>query len=128
MITMAMMIIMTILGSTYLYQISICEPHYSMRFPRQMKGVHLAAYFGLVEMMTDLLESHHAPESKDRFNDRTPLSWATGNGHKAVVELLLDNKVDPDSRDKDGRTPLSCAAENGQEAIVELLEISNSLT
>jgi hypothetical protein len=38
-----------------------------------------------------------------------------------VIKLLLDEGVDPDSKDKYGRTPLSRAAENGYEAVVKLL-------
>lgn len=44
------------------------------------------------------------------------------NGHKAVVQLLLDTgKVEADAKGKDSRTPLSWAAEKGHEAVVQLL-------
>jgi len=89
---------------------------------RQMTCVHLAAYFGLERVMTTLLENGHDSDSKDGGN-RTPLSWAAGNGHKAVVKLLLaKDGVDPDCKDTEyGLTPLSWAAVNGHEAVVKLL-------
>jgi ankyrin repeat protein len=31
---------------------------------------------------------------------------AAENGHKAVVKLLLDNGVEPDSKDNSSQTPL----------------------
>ena len=94
---------------------------YSQTVPRQMTGIHLAAYFGLSETMTALLSNGYDPDVKDT-NSRTPLSWAAGNGHEAVAKLLLDEGVDPDSKDtKYGQTPLSWAAENGHEAVVKLL-------
>jgi ankyrin repeat protein len=52
---------------------------------------------------------------------RTPLSWAAGNGHNTIAQLLLKKKVDPDSKTSNGRTPLSWAAGNGHEAVVRLL-------
>ena len=92
---------------------------YSQEAPQQMKGVHLAAYFGLRDTMTALLENRYEPDSKDSYG-QTPLSWAARNGHEAVVKLLLaTEKVNLDSKDsKYGQTPLSWAAKNGQEAVV----------
>ncbi|KAI9766762.1 MAG: hypothetical protein M1839_004766 [Geoglossum umbratile] len=104
---------------------------YSQIVPRQMTGVHVAAYFGLVKTIMEngheavvklLLETGKVDvDSKDK-GGRTPLSWAARNGHQAVVKLLLDmDRVDPDSKDSYGQTPLSWAASKGHEAVVKLL-------
>ncbi|KAF5563133.1 ACB 4-hydroxyacetophenone monooxygenase [Fusarium phyllophilum] len=51
-----------------------------------------------------------------------PLCMAAGDGHVAVVRLLLGTgKVDPDARDFDGQSPLWRAAKNGHTTIVKLL-------
>jgi len=63
------------------------------------------------------------PDAPDSWYDRTPLSWAAGNGHEGIVKLLLERKdVNPDIPESDyGRTPLSWAAANGHVGIVMLL-------
>lgn len=88
---------------------------------RGVRGAHLAANFGLEEVMTALLTGGVDPDCKDD-NNQTPLLWAAKNGHKAIVKLLLDTKkVGVDLKDSTSRTPLSWAAMNGHEAIVKLL-------
>jgi ankyrin repeat protein len=95
---------------------------YSQAVPRQMIGVHVVAYFGLREAMITLFENGYDPDARDTYGG-TPLSWAAGNGHEAVVKLLLSKVgVDPDSKDtRYGRTPLSWAAWRGYETVVKLL-------
>jgi len=62
------------------------------------------------------------PDSSSK-SGRTPLSWATGNGHEGIVKRLLRRKdVNPNiPNTKYGRTPLSYAAGRGHEGIVKLL-------
>ncbi|RYP64079.1 hypothetical protein DL771_008938 [Monosporascus sp. 5C6A] len=94
---------------------------YSQEFPMEMTGLHLTSYFGLEKLVGDIVRKYN-PDSRDGYN-RTPLSWAAGNGHEAIVKLLLETKeVDADWKDnKHGETPLSWAARNGHEAVVKLL-------
>jgi ankyrin repeat protein len=94
---------------------------YSQEVPKNVTGVHLAAYFGLEEITSTLLKKGYQSDCKDT-NGRTPLSWAAESGHEAVVRLLLaTDGVDSDSKDLFGQTPLSRAAGNGHEAVVKLL-------
>jgi ankyrin repeat protein len=100
---------------------------YSQEVPRQMTGVHLAAYFGLRKAMIALLEKRYDPNPKDTHH-QTPLWWAAKNGHSAVVKLLLaTGGVDPDPKSNSGRTPLSWAVANGHSAVVKLLLAENSV-
>jgi len=52
-------------------------------------GIHLATYFGVVEVVTELVGMGFNIDLMDSYR-RTPLSWAAGNGHDAVVKLLLE--------------------------------------
>ena len=93
---------------------------YSQRVPRQMIGVHLAAYFGVTGVIMALLQDRYLLDVKDG-KGRTPLSWTAEQGHEAVLKLLLEKGAKRESRDKNGRTPLLLAAEKGHEAVLKLL-------
>ncbi|KAI8635281.1 hypothetical protein F5Y19DRAFT_460986 [Xylariaceae sp. FL1651] len=96
--------------------------NYSQRTPKHMTGLHLAAFFGLKEVVMTLLHEYNT-DVKDSHS-RTPLSYAAENGHEAIaiVQLLLQTeRVDPDSKDEYGWTPLLYAAGRGHKAIVQLL-------
>ncbi len=62
---------------------------YSQRMPRQITGVHLAAYFGLTEVTMILIKHGHNLDAKDIF-DRTPLLLAAEHRHEMVAKLLLE--------------------------------------
>jgi ankyrin repeat protein len=84
----------------------------------------LAAALGLDKVMEMILRDEVLCdlESRDSSYDRSPLSWASRNGHEAVVKLLLKAGAGTDSKDSlYGRTPLSWAASNGYEGVVKLL-------
>lgn len=50
------------------------------------------------------------------------LSCAAGNGHEAVVKLLLaTNEVNDGSDDNNSRTPLYWTIENNHENVIKLL-------
>ncbi|KAK6525995.1 hypothetical protein TWF281_011036 [Arthrobotrys megalospora] len=101
----------------------IFEPYDNFRTLRLtgMTGMHIAAYFGLREYITQLLREGANPESEDK-EGRTPLLWAAERGHIDVVKLLLCEGADLEARDGKWRqTPLSWAAERGNIDIVRLL-------
>ncbi|OBT69238.1 hypothetical protein VE03_01955 [Pseudogymnoascus sp. 23342-1-I1] len=92
----------------------------------------LASRLGLHEVVEDILfeekpdiqnpSSDFGKERDDFDNCLSPLVSAATQGHKSVVELLLENGAKIEAGDNDFlRTPLSRAAEEGHEAVVRLL-------
>ena len=75
------------------------DSNYSQSGPKQMTGLHLAAYFGVNEAANTLLTHGQSADLKDS-DGRTPLSWAAENGHEAVVKLLLEKGAELESKDR----------------------------
>jgi hypothetical protein len=100
---------------------------YSQRAARQMRGVHLAAYFGLRDTITTLLKNGHDVDPKDGFG-RTPLSYAAEHGQEAMAkQLLARSDVDVNSKSEYGWTPLFFAVLGGHKAVVRQLLARNDV-
>ncbi|KAG5791267.1 hypothetical protein H9Q69_009693 [Fusarium xylarioides] len=97
-------------------------PGHSQLFPRQMHGLHLAAYFGLEELVQRLVVSQD-PNLCDG-GGMSILSWAASRGHLGVIRFLVEHStVDTaiDKNDHYGFTPLLLAAHNGHKTTIEYL-------
>ncbi|TFA98055.1 Ankyrin-3 [Trichoderma ghanense] len=98
------------------------EPCYPEPFPTQVTLLHIAAFFGLHEVVTYLLSHGVSPNVKDS-DIGPPLFWAALGGNVRVVKLLLEvtnPEITDEERYKDG-SPLLMAACMGHEAAVEAL-------
>ena len=86
-------------------------------------GLHGLAFFGIVEMVTALLEMKEWGVNAADCAGSTALICAAIGGHDGVVKILLEQEdVNPDQPDIGyGRTPLSWAAEMGHEGILKML-------
>ncbi|RSM07160.1 hypothetical protein CDV31_008712 [Fusarium ambrosium] len=91
-------------------------------YPEGMTEIHIAACFGIVNLVRTL-----RPRTEPIVNEQdgwgfTALSWAAKQGHEETVEAILEfTGVDVDIRDSRGRTPISLAARQGHVAIVKML-------
>lgn len=87
----------------------------------EVLSCHWIASFGLVPLLERWINAKYGVDQPDS-RGRTPLSWAAGFGHRAIVERLLDTgKVDVDLKDNLHMTPLLWAAWRGHETTVKQL-------
>jgi ankyrin repeat protein len=91
---------------------------------QKMRGVHLAAYFGLWNSMSTLLERRHD------IDQRTKMARPRCHGRPRRVmsrKLLLEKNADIEAKNNRwGQTRLSWVAENGHEPVVKLIRLAKS--
>jgi ankyrin repeat protein len=75
----------------------------------RIEALHAAAFAGNLEEVRRLLEQGVAVDARDA-EGRTPLMWASFNGHTAVDALLLEKGAAIDAREVNGRTALMYAS------------------
>ena len=85
-------------------------------------ALHLAAFFGQLEVAAVLLEHGAAVDAQAGNPTRVqPLHSAAAGGHAAIAALLLERGADPDARQQGGFVPLHAAAARGDELTARLL-------
>ncbi|KAL7810652.1 hypothetical protein V8C26DRAFT_437826 [Trichoderma gracile] len=115
------------------------DPKY---FPRQVTQLHIAAFFGLYEVVTfeygmtalgnaamferkavlDLLVEKGADiEAKGKLSGQTPLAMCAETGRATAVQWLVEKGADVEAKDGENRTPLMLATLNNHENIVQYL-------
>lgn len=95
--------------------------NYSQEVTKQITGAHLAAQFGLDDNLQSALIYPQNRNAQDSTG-RTPLLYASLNGHQSTVQLLVSiPNIDLEVADFSGRTSLSLAAENGHKSIIAIL-------
>lgn len=66
-------------------------------------------------------DNNNALLNHTNVNDETALHIAVKNRSEAIVKLLLDNRIEKDTRNLNGDTALHIATKNGDVAIVKML-------
>ncbi|KAI0846643.1 hypothetical protein F5Y00DRAFT_271920 [Daldinia vernicosa] len=111
-----------IIKSDYNYISDISTPLHEWTKPDGVSGLHLAAWFGLKNVVLILLKNGHNPMAEDALK-RTPLQWAAVRGHQPVVDQLLETgsiKPDPPVRVRWNREERSDADSLGPKSKVTL--------
>ncbi|KAL4775267.1 hypothetical protein BDW60DRAFT_204532 [Aspergillus nidulans var. acristatus] len=89
--------------------------------PPSFTLLHLAAYFGNVPWAKLLISKHARLISRKDNYGRTPLSWAVNQGHREMVELLLDHGARVNFKDRSMLTALHIAVTGQHRDVVAVL-------
>ncbi len=89
--------------------------------PPSFTLLHLAAYFGNVPWAKLLISKHARLISRKDNYGRTPLSWAVNQGHREMVELLLDHGARVNFKDRSRLTALHIAVTGQHGEVVSVL-------
>ena len=90
--------------------------------PKGFIGLHATAFFGIVGILSAVLEIKKWDVNAYDCMGMTPLTWVAERGHEEVVKMLLkQEEIYPDRADtRYGRTPLLWAVRSGCEGVVKM--------
>lgn len=94
---------------------------YSQHFPRNLTGLHLAAFFGLGDTISNILSTGTPDIDAQDSNGRTALSLVAEKGYAEAATPLFGHNADASKRDNRGWTPLHWACKEGRDAMVRCL-------
>ncbi|GLA12007.1 hypothetical protein AnigIFM62618_007140 [Aspergillus niger] len=96
---------------------------YNMKLenPQDITGLHLAAYFGLIDIAKELVKHGGNLGAKDSWG-RNVFAWAAEFGRKEFFEHFHGNVSLWHQEDKSGMTPLQLASLNGHTHVAKILE------
>jgi nucleoside phosphorylase len=89
--------------------------------PPSFTLLHLAAYFGNVPWAKLLISKHTRLISRKDNYGRTPLFWAVDQGHRKMVELLLEHGARVNFKDRSMLTALHIAVTGQHRDVVSVL-------
>ena len=84
-------------------------------------GLHCASFFGIFDIVAELMEVDGCDVGQIDCVGNTPLMWAAQNGHKGVVGLLQEREdVTPDIPCRSSHTPPLHATNHKRKRVEEL--------
>ncbi|XP_067661816.1 serine/threonine-protein phosphatase 6 regulatory ankyrin repeat subunit B-like [Haliotis asinina] len=89
--------------------------------------LHIACDSGHIDVVQYLLSLKLLGINSRGWNKRTPVMFAAEEGHKEVIELLINHRADLSIIDKGGNNILHIACKNGHIDVVQYLFSLNSL-
>lgn len=98
------------------------EEYWEAKEANSIKGLHVAAHFGLIVIARELLDANDVDVNSATSIGTTALIRAASNGRIDFLRMLLAKGADPSMENWYG-TALHCSAESGKvESIVDLLK------
>ncbi len=88
--------------------------------PERVTGLHVAAYFGIIDQIRELIGEGADPGVADSCG-QTALHWAVKNGQRQAVEVLFNEGLDVNARNAEFESPLHYAAIQASEGFVGFL-------